>query len=106
MKNRPAYDLKYPMAAHNVFLFIISAAMFLGSLYEIIKGYTQNEKLEVFCSTTESKGQFKFAGNAWFWGYLFYISKFYEYLDTFFIIARKKPLILLHFYVCTKFQII
>lgn len=101
--NRPAFNLKKQMAAHNIFLFVLSAAMFLGSLYEIIKNYSQNDMYEVFCSTTESKGQFKFSGNAWFWGYLFYISKFYEYLDTAFIIARKKDLIFLHFYVCIKY---
>ena len=33
-----------------------------------------------------------------YWAYVYYLSKYYEFLDTVLIVLKKRPLILLHFY--------
>lgn len=100
MKNKKPFDLRIAMANHNLFLFILSAIMCLGSLIEIILTYSNYEFLDAFCSCNDSPSTFGLGGAALFWAYLFYISKYYEFADTLFIVLRKKNLVFLHYYVC------
>lgn len=100
MKDRKPFELKGAMKLHNIILLVMSVGMLIGALLEIAYTLTQYPFIDVFCSSTESPLSYKLSGGGLFWSYLFYISKFYEFFDTLFIVLRKKPLIFLHFYVC------
>lgn len=81
------------MAAHNLFLFLLSLSMVVMTIYEaFIVRWPQFGGMELFCSNDKAiynKGLF-------FWSVVFYFSKYYEYLDTVFIILNNRPLLFLH----------
>lgn len=100
MKNREKFGLKGLMTVHNVVLFIWSVAMCAGGFYETFLAFRDHPFLDVYCSSTLRPGSERIVtGKAWFWIWLFFASKFYEFLDTAFIVLRKSPLIFLHVYV-------
>lgn len=104
MKNRTGWGLKTAMTVHNVILFVWSLVMFSAGVYEAIKAFSQHPFLDVYCAAKIRPGSDRImTGSVWFWIWLFFISKFYEFADTGFIILRKSKLIFLHVYVRTKF---
>ncbi len=80
---------------HNYFLCFLSIAMVGGQVaatYNLLsQGY---EVSDLLC---DPKG-LTLKGSFNFWTYVFYLSKFYEFIDTFLLIVNKKPLIFLHVY--------
>lgn len=93
------FDLKAAMGYHNLFLFVWSVAMLSGGLYETVTAFSTRPALDVYCASNYShNGRTIMTGAGWFWIWLFYVSKFYEFVDTAFIILRKSPLIFLHVY--------
>jgi len=91
MKNRPAYGLKTPLLLWNLALAIFSIA---GTIR------TGTELLHVL-STTGFYGSICMPATdnlTSLWRFVFVMSKFAELLDTFFIVARKRPLMFLHWY--------
>lgn len=103
MKNREKFALKGLMTLHNVVLFVWSVAMCAGGLYETITAVSNHPFLDVYCASKIRPGNDRImTGKAWFWIWLFFASKFYEFLDTAFIVLRKSPLIFLHVYVRRK----
>lgn len=100
MKSRTRWDPKLLMQLHNVILLVWSVAMFSGGLYETITAFQTNPFLDVYCASKSRPGSERImTGKAWFWIWLFFASKFYEFLDTAFIVVRKSPLLVLHVYV-------
>lgn len=93
-------DMKYVMAAHNGFLCLWSLAMLLGAGYEgFYKLYPKVGMYEIYCNGDgQTMVDAVVGGRLWFWCFLFYVSKYYEMLDTVIMVFRKKPLTLLHVY--------
>jgi hypothetical protein len=83
---------------HNIFLSLISAAMFFGcGSAAITKSFAEGSIEWLFCDTADASGK---SGPLAFWCYIYYLSKYYELLDTWFQIIRGKypPHYFLHAY--------
>lgn len=91
--NSPPRRAEYALALHNFILLIWSAAM----AYGLIKGVIVDAMNHGFMSTCcrETQGTL---GTIWFWCYIFYVSKYYELVDTVFLVLRRKPLDFLHIF--------
>ena len=94
MKSRQPYKLKGVTAAHNGILCIFSIVIFAGQSYETAKAVGRIGAHDVFCWQTPGPA----TGRLYFWSYLFYLSKYYELLDTVLLVLKKKPLDFLHCY--------
>ncbi|EGG24156.1 GNS1/SUR4 family protein [Cavenderia fasciculata] len=94
MKNRKPLELKYVSVIHNFILCLWSLIMCVGVVYEVAKRVMSEGPLFTVCEADHGFNQ----GPAYYWSYIFYISKFYELFDTIIIVLRKKPLIFLHVY--------
>ncbi|KYQ89717.1 GNS1/SUR4 family protein [Tieghemostelium lacteum] len=94
MKNREAFSLKWVTALHNAILCLWSLLMCVGVVYEVLKRVTTDGGLFTICEVAPGFNQ----GPAYYWSYIFYISKFYELFDTVIIVLKKKDLIFLHVY--------
>jgi len=92
MQNKKAWDLKYFRIFHNSFLCFGSFIMVLGMTIELIKSYQIGGSEALFCDSTGVQAR----GNIYNWYYIFFLSKFYEFLDTYILILRKKPVTFLH----------
>jgi len=93
MADRKPYNLRNVMAAWNLFLSLFSFLSVLHG-FPLLKLLLSRSVQENLCESPEES----FGGSAYVWTILFVVSKFVELLDTFFIIAHKKPLIFLHWY--------
>jgi len=93
MQNRSAYNLKYFRIAHNAFLCFGSFIMVLGMAKEIIKAYQIGGAEALYCDSNDIQFQ---QTDLYNWYYIFFLSKFYEFIDTYILILRKKPVIFLH----------
>ena len=85
------------VAWHNVILCLGSLIMCVGSIYEVVKRSQQEQSIEwIFCERPDTEA----TGMLWFWSYAFYLSKFYELLDTFlqFLSGKTPPNFFLHVY--------
>eukprot|EP01129_Flabellula_baltica_P003808 TRINITY_DN13540_c0_g1_i1.p1 TRINITY_DN13540_c0_g1~~TRINITY_DN13540_c0_g1_i1.p1 ORF type:complete len:254 (+),score=51.66 TRINITY_DN13540_c0_g1_i1:44-805(+) len=82
------------LAYHNLFLMLLSMAMVVGTAWEAFKFYQVDGLWELYCSNSEMRG--KLEGRFFFWMWVFYASKYYEFFDTLFIILKKKELLVLH----------
>lgn len=92
MSKREAFELKGPLIAWNLLLAVFSFIGACRTLPEVIGLVAENGLNGALCSH-----RFSF-GATGFWSFLFVISKIPEFIDTFFIVLRKKPLIFLHYY--------
>jgi hypothetical protein len=99
MRNRAPFDLRRALGLHNLFLCVLSLMMALGGIWEVYSAFTTHPFMHVYCSNVRSPDRLPLAGAAFFWTCLFYLSKYWEFLDTAFIILRKKPLLFLHVFV-------
>lgn len=97
------FDLRRALGLHNLFLCIVSLAMALGGIYETFSAFSTHPFMHVYCSNVRSPNRLPLVGGAFFWTCLFYLSKYWEFLDTAFIILRKKPLLFLHVFVRIHF---
>ncbi|EFA85327.1 hypothetical protein PPL_02328 [Heterostelium album PN500] len=89
MKNRKEIHLHYICLAHNLFLSVLSLVMFLGILVPLFITEVPQGLYHIVCKPV-TKGQIQF------FYYIFYLSKVYEFLDTIFLVLRKKKLLFLH----------
>jgi len=93
MKERKPYILKIPTFLHNVFLTILSLVMFVGTAY----GASLKYKSQGFWAGLVCEQEVEpIRGPLFYWSYIFYLSKFYELIDSFLLVLKKKPLIFLH----------
>jgi len=93
MKNRQPYDLRVPLILWSLTL----ATFSICGAYRFIFGfkllYENHGVIGTLCAT-----HYYTSVPEGFWTYAFALSKIPELFDTFFIIARKKNLLFLHWY--------
>jgi len=93
MKDSKPFDLRRPLIAWNLFLAAFSIAGAINTLplipISIVKGGWWGTICTRWCFGSV---------NAQFYAFLFDLSKALEFVDTLFIVLRKKPLIFLHWY--------
>jgi len=96
MKDRKRFDLYFVIVGHNLLLCALSIVMLFAVVYEVYQKWMQNgQSLELlFC---DSEGKLS-EGRQVAWFYIFYLSKFYELLDTLIIVLKKNKIIFLHIY--------
>ncbi|KAI9332286.1 GNS1/SUR4 family-domain-containing protein [Zopfochytrium polystomum] len=94
MSTREPFKLRLVTAVHNMILCVWSLAMFGGALVEIIRRAATLGVDEVFCTTDANS----LRGPLFYTTYIYYLSKYYELLDTVILVLKKKPLIFLHWY--------
>jgi hypothetical protein len=95
MKCRNPYNLRYTLVLWNAILSLFSFIGALRTFPTFLTIVTINNFSDTICldpRTTWGNGA------SGLWVQLFIYSKIPELIDTFFIIARKKPLIFLHWY--------
>lgn len=92
MVNRREFDLKIPLAFWSLILTVFSL---IGSIYTIpilFNNFIQLPFKDSICDPS------CYHHSAARWVFFFNVSKFFEFIDTIFIVLRKKPLIFLHWY--------
>ena len=95
MANRPAFDLKMPLAYWNLFLSTFSFMGMFRTVPHLLHNLHSMSMEENLCArATSSFGD----GAVGLWVQLFVLSKVPELMDTLFIVLRKKNLIFLHWY--------
>lgn len=95
------FYLKGITTLHNAFLCIWSAYMCYGiAFYYIIpRVMTGDTPMNAFMAySCGQPGTSVMTGRVGYLFYMYYLSKYYELLDTALIVLKKKPLILLHYY--------
>ena len=88
--------LKYLMGAHNLFLSVLSMMMFSFTFGHMV-WYFIVWRFSLFGIMCDQPCNI-LRGPIAFWVYVFLLSKYYEFLDTFFIVIKKQKLIFLHWY--------
>jgi hypothetical protein len=80
MKNRPAFNPTALIVLHNAGLCILSFAMLLGTLYEVITLATTLYKDQPFYGIYCDPDKLVMTGSTRFpfWSYIFYLSKYWE----------------------------
>lgn len=97
MRNRKPFDLRTPLALWSLFLGIFSLIGSLRTFPTLFKAVMKHGIFDYTCS--DSKRDYITPDNGvGVWIFLFVISKIPEFVDTFFIVLRKKKLIFLHWY--------
>ena len=97
--NRPGmerFDLKLPLAYWNAGLSVFSFAGALRTVPELI--YRMGNETTIVNTICRDPTTSWGTGSSGFWVQLFVFSKMPELFDTAFIIARKRPLLFLHWY--------
>lgn len=94
-------DLKQMQFIHNINLVLSSAIMLIGCIYECIQRIRREGGLSwppfLLCEVVSDQPA---SGALYYWSYIYYLSKYYELLDTVLQLARGKspPHFLLHVY--------
>lgn len=92
MAKREAFDLRGPLIAWNGFLTVLSWVMALRLAPALVQRIIHWDIVDTFCDRSFINGP------TGFWMMIFSLSKVPELLDTAFLVLRKKPVILLHWY--------
>uniref|UniRef100_A0A1I8EQ07 Elongation of very long chain fatty acids protein n=2 Tax=Wuchereria bancrofti TaxID=6293 RepID=A0A1I8EQ07_WUCBA len=94
MRDRKPYDLQQPLVVWNALLAIFSI---LG-VVKITPVFLKQMATKGYISTFTEIGPCFTDDVAGYWTFLWIISKVPELLDTIFIVLRKRPLMLMHWY--------
>lgn len=79
-------ELRRLTVFHNLFLSFLSLVMFVGTSVELFRRAAQTgDATWFFCE--EAAGQAE--GPLYFWSYVYYLSKYYEMLDTALVVLQK-----------------
>jgi fatty acid elongase 3 len=92
MRNRPAFDLRNTVRVHNLSLTFISGMLLILFICALVPALRKNGIFDGICGSTGWSQKLVILY------YLNYLVKYFELLDTVFLILRKKPLSLLHVY--------
>lgn len=95
MANRKPFQWRNAMALWNLFLCVYSFIAAVRLLPPLLHNLATMSVRDNLCTYPEERYA---RGSAGFWGQTFVYSKFFELIDTLFIIVHKKPLIFLHWY--------
>jgi len=95
MKNKPKMDLRYTLATWNGMLSLFSFCGAMRTVPELLHMMSIYEPTKTICMTPQETWG---TGASGLWVQMFVFSKIPELLDTYFIVARGKPLIFLHWY--------
>jgi len=107
MKDRKRFELSGFVLFHNLWLSMLSLVMGLGILYEVFTvlpsnlsyGMSPMSKLSFIGERLLCDSEKKLhSGMAAIWYYIFFLSKFYEFIDTVIIALKKNRIIFLHVY--------
>lgn len=82
---------------HNVILCVWSLAMCVGIMFPSYQLYKEHGVRALMCGLGPDNMSLM-SGAFTFWKYHYYLSKFYELLDTVIMVLKKKQLIFLHVY--------
>ena len=87
MRSRAGFQLRWITAVHNLILSMGSAAMLIGTIVELWRRYVQtdNNIMWFFCEDATGLAE----GPLYFWSYIYYLSKYYEMLDTVLVVLQK-----------------
>jgi len=96
MEDRKKYEMTWVIPLHNFFLSGLSLLMLVGMLYEVFQVFIST-KFDIECLLCDPHKKLA-VGRQVGWFYIFYLSKFYELLDTVIICLKKRPIIFLHIY--------
>lgn len=80
-----SYNVKALFAQHNLNLSLLSLVMFVFTALEVRKRVMEDGWDWIACETQTSS-----RGPLWFWSYIYYLSKYYELLDTVFLALKGK----------------
>lgn len=95
MRGREAYTLTGAMFLHNLILFVWSLGMFAGAvLFGMERIAARGYFTVVFCESDIRQ----YRGSLIWVTYMFYISKYWELLDTVIIVLKKRDLLFLQWY--------
>ncbi|CAK8986089.1 unnamed protein product [Durusdinium trenchii] len=86
MKNSKPFDLQQVTVYHNLLLSISSLVMFLGTVLELLRRWSTSHDFQwFFCEDPKALA----VGPLYFWSYVYYLSKYYEMLDTVLVLLQK-----------------
>jgi len=95
MENRKPMELKGIIGLHNAVLMVLSIFMFVGTINAVIRRYLEVGLYDIFCMPNHHH----IKGDGAFWEWVFYVSKFYELLDSVLLaLGKKRNLNFLHVY--------
>jgi len=95
MKDKNPMQLKTFAIVHNTNMLIISFVCFIGLSYGIMEKWLRSGMEGLLC---DAAGKESGNGPLYFWLYIFWLSKMYEFLDTVLIVLKKGKLAFLHVY--------
>jgi fatty acid elongase 3 len=94
MESLPEFKMRRFSILHNLFLTALSLVMCVSAFYvgahEMVKGGLE----AIACDSARVHHK----GYLLFWSYVFYLSKYWEFIDTFILILKKKDTIFLQMY--------
>eukprot|EP00053_Salpingoeca_punica_P019621 m.200177 g.200177 ORF g.200177 m.200177 type:complete len:303 (+) comp17691_c0_seq1:14-922(+) len=98
MRGRAPMKVQALTQIHNAFLCFFSLAMHTGLVYSLWRSYETiypgGSFTDLVCDPRKKMMQ----GPLAWWLYMFYLSKYYEMIDTFILALKKKPLTFLQMY--------
>lgn len=94
LKDKPKFNLKYSMAAWNLFLAVFSFCGSVRTLPKLVELYNTIGVYGILCGNGLKEWVVTSAAGPW--SVVFLWSKIPELVDTYFVVLQGKPLILLH----------
>mmetsp|Transcript_40318 Transcript_40318/g.86025 ORF Transcript_40318/g.86025 Transcript_40318/m.86025 type:complete len:250 (-) Transcript_40318:155-904(-) len=84
---RPGLRLRYVQAAHNLLLSVFSLLLAIGTVLEMARRISNEGGLWLLCEDPATEP----SGALWFMSYVYYLSKYWELLDTVIQLLKGRP---------------